>query len=132
MQFPQKVGRDWVGIGSGLGRDWVGIGSGLGRDWVGIGSGLGRVGRWVGRCGSGLGKMAPVTPKNRNFVFSVKKTTKTLKSEQKKAKPHQKTQILLFSVKKGKATPKHPNFVFFGEKTTKTQNHAKTQFCCFR
>ena len=34
-----KLGRDWVGIGSGLGRDWVGIGSGSGRDRVGIGSG---------------------------------------------------------------------------------------------
>ena len=37
MQFPQKVGRDWVGIGSGLGRDWVGIGSGGSGDAVGIG-----------------------------------------------------------------------------------------------
>ena len=41
--FPRKLlelGRDWVGIGSGLGRDGsglVGIGSGLGRDWVGMG-----------------------------------------------------------------------------------------------
>ena len=34
-----KLGRDWVGIGSGLGRDRVGIGSGSGRDRFGSGSG---------------------------------------------------------------------------------------------
>ena len=42
--------------GLGLGRD-------MGWDWVGVGSGL------VGRCGSGLGKTAPVTPKNVILFF---------------------------------------------------------------